>query len=197
MLCLCLFLFLLPSFTGAQTITVNGTVRDGNTYRPLQDVNISVTGTKLGSTTDATGSYSLRLEGMDDESEIVFRHVSYETQSVKVSDARRSGDVYLTPRIIPFESTEITGTRAEGTSVRDLPQTVSTIEAREFEVRGYIDAGDLLRTELSIQVDEEFSGRKVVSMRGGNPDEVIVLYDGIKLNGNYTSEFDLSMIELS
>ncbi|MGB5074579.1 MAG: TonB-dependent receptor plug domain-containing protein [Bacteroidota bacterium] len=192
-----MFFFLLQFSAGAQTVTITGTVRDGNTYRPLQDVSITVAGTNLGSTTGAAGSYSLRIPDPNEKTEIVFRHISYENRILSISAAQRSGDIYLTPRVIPFESTEITGTRREGAAALDLPQTVSTIESREFEVRGYVDAGDLLRTDHSIQVDEEFTGRKLVSIRGGNPDEVIVLYDGIKLNGSYTSEFDLSMIELS
>ncbi len=181
----------------AQTSIISGTVKDGNTYRPLPDVNITVPGTGIGTTTDAAGAYTLRIEDAELETEVVFQHVSYESRRLLLSILQRTGDVYLVPRIIPFESTEITGTRQEGAAARDIPQTVSTIESREFEVRGYVDAGDLLRTEHSIQVDEQFSGRKLVSMRGGNPDEVIVLYDGIKLNGTYTSDFDLSLIELS
>ncbi len=194
-------LILLPLLSlvpaAAQTVIISGTVRDENTYRPLSDVNITIPGTTIGGSTNASGSYSLRIPDGDREREIVFRHVSYESRTLSLADLQRSGDVRLKPRVIPFESTEITGTRPEGTSARDIPQTVSTIESREFEVRGYVDAGDLLRTEHSIQVDEEFSGRKLVSMRGGNPDEVIVLFDGIKLNGTYTSDFDLSLIELS
>lgn len=194
------FLFttlLIPRIAVAQSLIINGRVMDGNTYRPLQDVNISVAGTSLGTSTDAAGTFSLRLDNINEDAELIFRHVSYEPRLMTLGVVRRSGDIYLTPRVIPLESTEITEPRMEDAASRELPQTVSTIEAREFEVRGYVDAGDLLRTDHSIQVDEEFTGRKLVSIRGGNPDEVIVLYDGIKLNGTYTSEFDLSMIELS
>ncbi len=192
-----LLLLLFPIVAGAQSTTIIGTVRDGNTYRPLQNVNITVVGTTIGTSTNAAGSYTLRLQNIDDDAEIVYRHVSYEQKSTAVSAARSAGDIYLSPRVIPLEPTEIIETRREGAAARDLPQTVSTIESKEFDVRGYVDAGDLLRTDHSIQVDEEFNGRKLVSIRGGNPDEVIILYDGIKLNSSYNSEFDLSMIELS
>lgn len=181
----------------AQTVTVRGTVRDGNTLRAIGEVNITVPGRDVGTTTDEAGAFTLRIPDADGVQSVVFRHVSYESDTVALSVLKSGAAVQLLPRIIPFESTEITSPRREGAAAKDLPQAVSTIEAREFDVRGYVDAGDLLRTEHSIQVDEEFSGRKRVSLRGGNPDEVIVLYDGIRLNGNYTSDFDLSMIELS
>jgi outer membrane receptor protein involved in Fe transport len=181
----------------AQTMFVSGTVRDGNTHRPVPDVNIDIPGSGSGATTDAAGTYTLRIVDADKVEGVVFRHVAYENRVMTPAELKSSGDVFLLPRIIPFESTEITGMRREGAAARDIPQTVSTLEAREFDVRGYVDAGDLLRTEHSIQVDEDFSGRKRISIRGGNSDEVIVLYDGVRLNGNYTSDFDLAMIELS
>lgn len=197
----CACALLLPCGVSAQAVIISGSVRDGNTYRPIPDVNITA-GDGVGTTTDAAGSFTLRIPDGDEDRSVVFRHVSYEARTLSLRELRamerdRTAEVHLQPRIIPLESTEITGARRESAAAKDLPQTVSTIEAREFEVRGYIDAGDLLRTEHSVQVDEEFSGRKRVSIRGGNPDEVIILYDGMRLSGNYTNDFDLSMIELS
>ena len=79
---------------------------------------------------------------------------------------------------------------------KDLPQIVSTIGAKNFEIQGYVDAGDLLRTDHSIQIDEDLSGEKTVSIRGGNPEEVVVLYNGVKLNNSFDNVFDLSLIDL-
>ena len=70
------------------------------------------------------------------------------------------------------------------------------LESKTFEIRGFIDAGDLLKTEHSIQVEEDLSGKKTVSIRGGNPDEIVVMYNGVKLNRAYDNTFDLSLIDL-
>jgi outer membrane receptor protein involved in Fe transport len=188
---------LLPVPIRAQALIISGTVTDANTWRPIPEVAISAPGAGFGSTSDAAGRYTLRIPDADSVAAVVFRHIAYENRAIELAVLRRSGDVTLTPRIIPLPSTEITGARRDEAAAAELPQAVATIEARSFEVRGYVDAGDLLRTDHSVQIDEEFSGRKLVSIRGGNADDVIVLFDGIKLNGNYTGEFDLSMIELS
>ena len=45
---------------------------------------------------------------------------------------------------------------------KDLPQTISMIEARNFEIRGFTDAGDLLRVDHSVQIDERISGNRVM-----------------------------------
>ncbi|MDQ7052927.1 MAG: TonB-dependent receptor plug domain-containing protein [candidate division KSB1 bacterium] len=54
----------------------------------------------------------------------------------------------------------------------------------------------MLRTDQSVQVEEDLSGKKVIGIRGGNPDEVVVLYNGIKLNSAYNNIFDLALIDL-
>ncbi|MCB2205588.1 TonB-dependent receptor [bacterium] len=181
----------------AQSILLEGTVRDRNSYRPIPDVAITVTGKNIGTTTDISGRFSLRLEDLPLNTDLMFRHVSYDELHITLKDLRGKKEVLLQPRIIPLQSAEITGERREDLAHRELPQRVETIEAREFEIRGYVDAGDLLRTDHSVQVDEEISGTKRISIRGGNTDEVIILYDGIRLNSNYSNTFDMSLIDLA
>lgn len=192
-----LLLLLLAGSLHAQSVLLTGTVRDKNSYRPIPDVNISVDGTTLGTSTDVSGAFSLRLDDIPGETLLQFRHIAYETQVMALRDLKGEKEILLQPRVIPLQSTEIRGDRREGSAARELPLQVETIEAREFEVRGYVDAGDLLRTDHSVQVDEEISGKKAVSLRGGNPDEVIVLYDGIRLNSSYSNTFDFSLVDLA
>jgi outer membrane cobalamin receptor len=54
----------------------------------------------------------------------------------------------------------------------------------------------LLKTEQSIQVEEELSGEKTISIRAGNAEDVIILYNGIKMNDSYENRFDLALINL-
>ncbi|MBR9977163.1 MAG: TonB-dependent receptor plug domain-containing protein [Bacteroidetes bacterium] len=195
---LLLLVFQLFSPAGnAQNIRIEGTVRDDNTRDPVPDVSIYIPGTEAGATTDISGSYSLRIPDLQTVDNIEFRHVAYETRLIAPGPLLQSGDVFLTPRIIPFETAEVTGSQPLHSLRNELPQTVSVIEARAFETRGYVDAGDVLRTDHSIQIDEQFSGRKAISMRGGNADEVIVLFGGMRINSSFSNDFDLSLIELS
>jgi outer membrane receptor protein involved in Fe transport len=94
--------------------------------------------------------------------------------------------------------TQITvlGKYEETDIAKDLPQMTTILDERQFENQAYTDAGDLLKTEQSIQVEEDLSGKKTIAMRGGNADDVVVLYNGVKLNNPYDNTFDLSLINL-
>ncbi len=195
--CYVLLLFFILSACGyAQTLRISATVLDENTRRPVADVNISF-GSEGGTTTDAAGRFILQINNAADAPPVTFRHISYELREFKPTDLRGLTKILLRPRIIPLQQTEISGKRPEGIAARDIQLSVTSIEADEFEGRGYIDAGDLLRGHHELQVDEEFSGRKTLSMRGGNPDDVIVLYNGMKLNDNSDNIYDLSLIDLA
>lgn len=74
--------------------------------------------------------------------------------------------IYLQPRIIPLSQlrTEAQGERSGIQS--DLPQAVTIKRADNFANRGFIDAADYLSTDQSIQVEEQISGKKSISIRG-------------------------------
>ena len=181
----------------AQVITLSGIVLDVNTHREIRGVNIVIKGTQLGTSSDLGGRYSLRLPGLDRSYVVVFRHVGYEPREIPIDALLTMKQVYMQPRVIQFPSVEV---EAEGVKrmdiAKDLPQPVAVIDAKSFEIRGYVDAGDLLKTDHSVQVEEELSGKKTVSIRGGNPDEVVVVYNGVKMNNAYDNVSDLSLIDL-
>ena len=56
----------------------------------------------------------------------------------------------------------------------DSLMSQSNILLQPRALRAYVDAGDLLATDQSVQIEESLSGRKTVSIRGGNADDVLV-----------------------
>jgi len=196
--CLLTFLGLCHALQ-AQEIVVSGTVRDRNTHREIRGVNIFVKGTKIGTSSDFAGRYTLRIPETENtqQAAIMFRHVAYEAREFALDSLRANKAIYLQPRVITLPSVEV---EAENTArmdiAKDLPQPTAVIEAKNFDIRGYVDAGDLLKTDQSVQVEEELSGKKTVAIRGGNADEVVVLYNGVKMNSAYDNVFDVSLIDL-
>lgn len=182
----------------SQEVTLTGIVRDQNTHQEIRAVNVFVKGTKLGTTTNHAGRFVLAIPGATDDLVILFRHIAYFEKQMTVGELRDVSRIGLQPRVIPLQTVQIEGEglRKLEIEVKDLPQTVSVIEARNYDIRGYVDAGDLLRIDHSVQVNESLSGTKTVSIRGGNSDEVVVLYNGIKMNNAYNNIFDLSLINL-
>jgi len=181
----------------SQEIRISGIVRDLNTHREIRSVNIYIKGTPIGTASDFAGRFSLRILKPTQNMIVIFKHIAYEPRELNIDFLEKIDYVDLQPRVIPLQGVEIEEAGIQYLEIeKDLPQTVSVIEARNFEMRGYVDAGDLLRTDHSIQVEEELSGKKTVTIRGGNPDDVVVLYNGVKMNSSYDNTFDLSLIDL-
>ena len=101
-----LFLLLFITFqVVAQERTVTGTVTDKSDGLPLPGVSIQVTGTQIGTQTDANGKFSLRIPGANNS--LTFTYIGYSTQTsiipsgnvLNVSltqDARQLGEVVVT-----------------------------------------------------------------------------------------------------
>ncbi|MEK7729535.1 MAG: TonB-dependent receptor plug domain-containing protein, partial [candidate division KSB1 bacterium] len=181
----------------SQEVSVSGLVRDRNTHREISGVNIFLRGTKIGTTSDFAGRFFLRLPEGGSSAPLMFRHVAYEVREISLDSVRALKTIYLQPRVIILPSVEVEAQNVVRMEIaKDLPQPTAVLDAKNFEIRGYVDAGDLLKTDQSVQVEEELSGKKTVAIRGGNADEVIVLYNGVKMNSSYDNVFDLSLIDL-
>lgn len=75
-------LFLGTLAAEAQSRSVTGTVFNDDGKTPLVGCTIIVQGTTIGTTTEANGSYSIRVNGND--AVLVFQSLGYETQTIPV-----------------------------------------------------------------------------------------------------------------
>jgi outer membrane cobalamin receptor len=189
-------IFLNLNFLTAQQIQIKGKISDINTHRAIPHVNIYVKGSSIGTISDFSGRFNLEVPKPHTKMIVIFQHINYDIKEISINKIKESDQYYLQPRVIPLPEIEVEAKGDKLEIAKDLPQMISVVKAKEFEVRGYVDAGDLLRTDHSVQVDEELSGKKTISMRGGNPDDVVVLYNGVKMNSEFNNVFDFSMIDL-
>ncbi len=188
---------ILVSGVFAFPVEVKGKVRHAHTYQEIADVNVFLESSTTGTITDEEGFFQLRLRDTTGRSAtLIFEHISFDTLRISLAAAREKNDFYLLPRVIPVPKIVISAQKDLPDINRDIPHSYSIISAKKFEGKGYLDAADLLRNEQSIQVEEELSGRKTVAIRGGNPDDVIILYNGVRMINAYDNVIDLSMINL-
>ncbi|MEC9437651.1 MAG: TonB-dependent receptor plug domain-containing protein [Candidatus Neomarinimicrobiota bacterium] len=191
---LILLITLNTSFYYSQTIS--GTVTDKITGARLSGVNILIVDTDRGVSTDSNGEYSLNIDETVSSQIVQFKHIGYDEKLISIGNLDASSEVFLQPRVLQFEAIETAGIKRKPAIEKDLPQTVSIIQSDAFALRAYVDAGDLLATDQSVQIEESLSGRKTVSIRGGNADDLLVLYNGFRLNRPYDNVFDLSLIDM-
>ncbi len=188
------FIYIYSGF--AREIEIEGKVRDANTYSAIPSVNIYVQNSPEGTTSGSNGTFKLIIRNPAENTMLIFEHIAFDTLFFELSDALETDDFYLQPRIIQFPQITVEAQRERPDIAKDIPQSIAIIEAKRFEVQGYVDAGDLLKTDQSIQIDENISGEKNISIRAGNAEDVIILYNGIKMNDVYDNRFDLSLINL-
>ncbi len=194
-----LTLFLTVSILSAQTekpFIFTGKLRHANTYTEIPDAYVYIFNSSTGVISAADGSFSLIIPNHLPNHLIVFEHVAFDTMHISLAKALNRRTFYLKPRIIQHEAVSVVAYRERPEFLLDLPTAYSTIKAKTFENRAYIDAGDLLATDQSIQIDEKLSGKKTIALRAGNPDDALVLYNGIKLNSLFDNVSDLSQISL-
>ena len=193
-----LFLYFCITFQiiHSETIVIEGTVRHLNTYQEIPFVNIYIEDHSIGTSSNLDGTFTLKIPESKDNLTIIFEHVSFDTMRITLSQALQIDRFYMIPRIIQLNPIAIEAQGNYSKIQNDIPQPVSVISSKNFDIHGYVDAGDLLKNEQSIQVEEELSGKKTVALRAGNSDDVIILYNGIKMNSLYDNIFDLSLINI-
>ncbi|MEL7834778.1 TonB-dependent receptor [Fodinibius sp. Rm-B-1B1-1] len=167
-------LFILVFVTGysiaeAQNNTVSGTVTDVETGEVLPGVNISVQGTKAGTSTDRDGQYELTIDDL--EGTLVFSFIGYKQKQVPI-DGQTTIDVELNPTTISGGDIVVVG---YGT------QEEATVTGSVSSVQG----ADLEKTPTA-NLSNTFAGRTpgiIANSRSGEPG-----YDGstLRIRGSAT-----------
>jgi hypothetical protein len=141
---LILFIFLATKILFGQEIVIHGKVRHANTYRDIPNVNIYVKNTNVGTTTNISGTFILKIPETQPDAIIVFEHISYYTVELPLSEAQAQRIIYLQPRVIELPEISVVVDKALPYIVKDIPIAFRVIESKNFDVQGFVDAGDLL-----------------------------------------------------
>lgn len=181
--------------------TIEGRVWDTKTQKPLPSVNIYLKNTDLGTVTDEKGRY--RIDNIPEGRYIlVFSMIGYKEERVNIRlklEERRiiNRGLYLKP--IGLKEVRVTARRAE--FEQEARPSIYTLRTKEFEFTPTFIESDLFRTLQAIPgvvATSDFSSALYV--RGGGPDQNIVLFDDAEVYmpfhlGGLFSTFDLDAIE--
>lgn len=120
-------LLLWSTHSFAQSRTINGKVTAQEDNTSLPGVNVVVKGTSTGTTTDASGSYSLSVT--DANPTLVFSFIGYTTQEVAVGN-RTTLDVKLVSDVQALQEVVVTGYTTQ--QKKDLTSAVAVIAPKEL-----------------------------------------------------------------
>lgn len=128
----------------AQEKTVEGTVTEAQTGKPLPGANVSVKGTQTGTATNAQGEYTLTVPGPD--ATLVFNFVGFQSKQIKVGD-RTVIDVVLQEEVAELEEVVVTGYSQQ--QRQEITGSVSSVDVAEAQVGQQTSPQDLLRGRVS------------------------------------------------
>lgn len=179
----------------AQNLRVEGKVKDRKSGALIPNVNILVLGTSVGTITNELGEFKISGE-LAPQDTLVFSHIGYQSLKLAIAELREKAAVLLEPKPVAMQEVEVQAVK-DSPMTQEVPATMSTIFIELIVAQAATDLGDFIQREASVKIDETSAGQKFISIRGSNADEVLVIYDGIRLNSANTNTFDLAQIDLA
>ncbi|MEJ2545534.1 MAG: carboxypeptidase-like regulatory domain-containing protein, partial [Calditrichaceae bacterium] len=82
-----LLLFIFISTICAKETIIEGTIRHANTYQEIPYVNIFIKNQPIGTSSELDGSFKLNVPESNDDTIIVFEHISYDTLQLTLEQA--------------------------------------------------------------------------------------------------------------
>lgn len=150
---------LVPLFSFSQTLTVRGTVTDGNTNETLPGVNVFIKGTTQGASTDIDGKYE--IQNVPSDAVLVFSSIGYLPEEKEVN-GQATINMILIPSVSELDEFVVIGYGS--VRKRDITGSVVSVD------------GDDLRAAPVASVAEALSGRMAgvqISATEGSPDAEI------------------------
>ncbi|WP_207435253.1 TonB-dependent receptor [Sabulibacter ruber] len=174
-----LFFLLLPFTSTGQKFTVSGYVRDAKTGENLIGVAILNSVTGQGTATNAYGFYSLTLP--KDSVKLVASYVGYERGFFSTYlDKDLQQNLMLSPVTTALREVEIVNTRQEDVRESTRMSTINMSVAQIKAVPALFGEVDVLKTlQLLPGVQSGGEGTSGLYVRGGGPDQNLILLDGV------------------
>jgi hypothetical protein len=170
---------LLSSMTYAKSITISGFIEDASSKERLIGVNVFVPGTTLGTSTNTYGFYSLTVDLPDDTITIAVSYLGFNTQRFELYNGKNHKlDVALK---ISSEELDEAVVTAEEMQAEKVEMSTFKLTAKEIkQIPAFLGEVDVIRAlQLLPGVQSGGEGSTGFYVRGGSPDQNLILLDGV------------------
>ena len=163
-------------------VEIRGKIVDEQTNEALESVSVAVKGAVTGTVSDKRGRYALHIDG-DGRQTLIFSCVGYKTWEISV-EANKSQvmDVRLAP-LAQELSEVVVSARAKDENVTRMNMGVEQMTAMEIRrlpvLMGEVDLLKAIQLLPGVQATGE--GGSGFSVRGGSPDQNLILLDNTTL----------------
>lgn len=175
------FTFLTSNILIAQQKSdIKGIVRDYETKEPLSFVTVIVEPLKVGTTTDENGYYHLSVPYGDYSVRYSFVGYITELRDVNLNVANKTIDISLKQDSKMLDEVVISSQRKDA-NVRELKMSVQTIDMKQIKkIPSLMGEVDVIKSiQLLPGVHAASEGSSGFSVRGGSPDQNLILLDDV------------------
>jgi hypothetical protein len=164
-------------------LTVSGRIKDLSNGEPLPFASVHVDGTNIAANTNTDGYFTLYNVPSDTEL-LVFRYLGYETQQFYLSPDINVENLFVELQPASFSLDEVVIV-AEREDVLKIPErSIGVIQTTAAKIADLPALGekDLFRTfQLMPGISGSNESSAGMYVRGGTPDQNLVLYDGFTI----------------
>jgi len=190
-------LFVLCSVSGFAQGTITGTVVDRDTDKPLPGANVFLQGTVIGTVTDRDGVFRIR-NIPEEQVTLIVTMVGYEkfTRSdiFVASGESLTFTIELRPTVIETSPVVVTATKTER-SLREVPTSVSVMQAQEIERQNVFAIDEVLRKIPGVHFNlSQINIRGSSGYSHGAGTRVALLVDGVPVLSGDTGEITWELI---
>ena len=176
-----LFLIFSSVFIFAQNISgIKGVIKDANNHDVLSGVTVFVESLGIGTSSDENGFYELSLP--EGHYNIKFSFVGYitETKNIHITNSIKTSNINLKVDNKMLDEVVISSQRKDA-NVRELKMSVQTIDmVRIKKIPALMGEVDVIKSiQLLPGVHAASEGSSGFSVRGGSPDQNLILLDDV------------------
>ncbi|MEL0454674.1 SusC/RagA family TonB-linked outer membrane protein [Flavobacteriaceae bacterium SZ-1-7] len=122
-----------------QTLIISGSVVDATTNEPIPGVNVLLKGSRLGSTTDFDGNFTIKLPG--NEAILIFSYLGYKTQEIKVN---KTMELHVKMEVENLGLDEIVITGYQTIDKRELTSSIASVSAEDLDIVSAVSVDKML-----------------------------------------------------
>ena len=169
--------FTLTTF-GQEKVTISGYITDEESGEKLIAANLFETNQAIGTVTNTYGFYSLTLDTGDVQ--ITFSYIGYRSKTIELYLTQDQNINLNLSASIDLETIEVIADRAEKIEERSQMSQITVPINTIKKVPALLGEVDVLKTlQLLPGVQSGGEGQSGLYVRGGSPDQNLVLLDGV------------------
>ncbi len=162
----------------AQSYTFSGYVSDAKTNERLIGANVFDPIQKVGTATNAYGFFSITLSGTDSAT-IIISYVGYSSELLKFPMTTDRELIVLLPPTVTLNEIIVTGARGEQIQERSQMSEITLTPDQLKNIPALFGEADLLKAiQLLPGIQSGGEGSSGLYVRGGGPDQNLILLDG-------------------